>query len=57
MAILDTRLLSGCYRVEVSGWDEAGMFFVDKSQLAGNDRTGRRMPLQRKLSEGTIVFV
>jgi hypothetical protein len=41
MAALDTPLLSGCHRVEVSGWDEDEMFFVEKSQLAGNDLTGR----------------
>jgi len=46
MAALDTPLLSGCYRVEVSGWDEDEMFFVEKSQLAGNDLTGRHIALQ-----------
>jgi hypothetical protein len=49
--------LSGCYSVEVSGWDEDEMFFVEKSQLAGNDLTGRHISLQHKLAEGTIVFV
>jgi hypothetical protein len=57
MAALDVPLLSGCYRVEVSGWDEDEMFFVEKSQLAGNDITGRHISLQHKLAEGTIVFV
>ncbi|HEY1470700.1 MAG TPA: hypothetical protein VGF61_16795 [Candidatus Acidoferrum sp.] len=57
MAALDTSLLSGCYHVEVSGWDEDEMFFVEKSQLAGNDLTGRHISLQHKLAEGTIVFV
>jgi len=57
MAALDVPLLSGCYRVEVSGWDEDEMFFVEKSQLAGNDLTGRHIALQHKLAEGTIVFV
>jgi hypothetical protein len=52
MAALDTPLLSGCYRVEVSGWDEDEMFFVEKSQLAGNDLTGRYISLQHKLAEG-----
>ncbi len=57
MAALDTPIMSGCYRVEVSGWDEDELFFVEKSQLAGNDRTGRHISLQHKLEEGTIVFV
>jgi hypothetical protein len=48
MAALDTPPLSGCYRVEVSGWDEDEMFFVEKSQLAGNDLTGRHISLQHK---------
>jgi len=46
MAALDTPLLSGCHRVEVSGWDEDEMFFVEKSQLAGNDLTGRHVYVQ-----------
>ena len=57
MAALDVPLLSGCYRVEVSGWDEDEMFFVEKSQLAGNDFTGKHISLQHILAEGTIVFV
>jgi hypothetical protein len=57
MAVLDTPILSGCSRVEVSGWDEDELFFVEKSQLAGNDLTGRHISLQHKLAEGTIVFV
>ena len=57
MAALDTPLLSACYRVEVSGWDEDEMFFVEKSQLAGNELTGRHIALNHKLAEGTIVFV
>lgn len=28
------------------------MFFVEKSQLAGNDLTGRHISLQHKLAEG-----
>ena len=45
------------YRVEVSGWDEDEVFFVEKSHLDWDDFAGKHISLQHMLSEGSIVFV
>jgi hypothetical protein len=45
------------FRVEVSGWDEEEMFFVEKSQIAWDEFAGKHISLRRMLPEGAIVFV
>jgi len=45
------------FRVEVSGWDEEEIFFVEKSQLAWDEFAGKHISLRHMLPEGAIVFV
>jgi hypothetical protein len=45
------------YRVEVSGWDEEQVFFVEKSQIAWDEFAGNHVSLRRMLSDGAIIFV
>jgi hypothetical protein len=44
-------------RVEVSGWDENEMFFVEKSHLDWDDFAGKHISLHHMLPEGAIIFV
>ena len=57
MAVQDIYTGAGEYRVEVSGWDEEENFFVEKSQLAWNDESGKHVCLQHMLPEGSLIFV
>ncbi len=43
--------------VEVSGWDEDELFFVEKSLLSCDDITGKQITLQHDLSDGAIIFL
>jgi hypothetical protein len=43
--------------VEVSGWDEHEVFFVEKADLHSDDLAGKHIILQHKLASGSIVFV
>jgi hypothetical protein len=45
------------FRVEVSGWDEEEIFFVEKSHLAWDEIVGKHISLRHMLPEGAIVFV
>jgi len=45
------------FRVEVSGWDEEDVFFVEKSHLAWDEFAGNQVSLRRMLPEGALVFV
>lgn len=57
--MLAAELLLGAdsFRVEVSGWDENDVFFVEKSDLAWDDFAGKHISLRRMLPEGAIVFL
>ena len=56
--LLETRgPFTDRYSVEVSGWDIAQEFFVEKSELEWNERSGKFVVLQRMLPEGAYVFV
>ena len=57
MAVQDIYSGAGEYRVEVSGWDDQENFFVEKSQLAWNDESGKNVFLQHMLPEGSLIFV
>lgn len=48
---------TGTYRVEVSGWDSSLEFFVEKSELAWSEETGKQITLTRALRKETMVFV
>jgi hypothetical protein len=43
--------------VEVSGWDEDEIFFVERSELGWDEFAGKHVTLSRMLSEGSIIFV
>lgn len=45
------------YPVEVSGWDSAQNFFVEKCVLIWNESNGKQVRLSQGLREKTIVFV
>ena len=57
MLVAETLLTTDCYRVEVSGWDEAQIFFVEKSDLAWDDFAGKHISLRHMLPDGGMVFV
>jgi hypothetical protein len=57
MANSDTHALTRTGVVEVSGWDEDEVFFVERSELGWDEYAGKHVTLSRKLSEGSIIFV
>lgn len=46
-----------CYAVEVSGWDSAQNFFVERCDLEWNQEGGKRVRLTQDLRGNAIVFV
>jgi len=57
MLAAETLLGNDTFRVEVSGWDENQTYFVEKSDLAWDEFTGKQISLQRILPDGAFVFV
>ena len=57
IANLETQSLKHTGMVEVSGWDEDEVFFVERSELGWDDYAGNHVTLTRMLSEGSIIFV
>jgi len=57
--MIASEVLAGaeCYQVEVSGWDENEMFFVEKSDLAWDEFVGKHVSLEHMLPDGAIIFV
>ena len=55
MANLETQSLTQTAMVEVSGWDEDEVFFVERSELGWDDFAGKHLTLTRMLSEGSII--
>lgn len=45
------------YRVEVSGWDDNKAFFVENSELEWTHESGKRVTLNRGLTDGAVVFL
>ncbi len=45
------------YRVEVSGWDGSGNFFVEKTILRWSPDSGKEVSVRSALREGDILFV
>jgi len=43
--------------VEVSGWDEDEIFFVERSELGWDDYAGKHVTLTHMLTQGSIIFV
>jgi len=52
----DVEIANG-YRVEVSGWDTAENFFVEKTMLCWSRDTTREVSLRSPVREGCVVFV
>jgi hypothetical protein len=52
-----TNLSTDISRIEVSGWDEDEMFFVEKSQFSYDEITGKHITLQHNLPEGSLIFL
>jgi hypothetical protein len=57
MANLERQSLTRTGMVEVSGWDEDQVFFVERSELGWDEYAGKHVTLSRMLSEGSIIFV
>ena len=57
MAHSETQSLTQTGMVEVSGWDENEVFFVERSELGWDEYAGKHVTLTRMLSEGSIIFV
>lgn len=57
MANLQTHALIQTGMVEVSGWDEDKIFFVEQSELGWDEYAGKLVTLSRMLSKGSIIFV
>jgi hypothetical protein len=57
MTNLETQSLTQTGMVEVSGWDEDDVFFVERSELGWDESAGKHVTLTRMLSEGSIIFV
>jgi hypothetical protein len=49
--------VSAKYRIEISGWDLAENFFVEKTNLDWSEEDGKRVYLRRPLRDGAVVFV
>lgn len=57
MANLETQSPTDTGMVEVSGWDEDGVFFVEPSELGWDEYAGKYVTLTHMLAEGSIIFV
>ncbi len=51
------QALTSTYTVEVSGWDNSHMFFVEPSELSWDEESGKHLTLSRELRPGTMIFV
>ena len=51
------RPITNSYPVEVSGWDNDQSYFVEKSELEWNVKTGKYLTLSRLLCPGSMIFV
>lgn len=45
------------YRVEVSGWDTAEEFFVEKTDLQWSEESGKQVLLSRAVNPGALLFL
>lgn len=57
MVSMARHALGTNYSVEVSGWDNTHSFFVEKSELAWDEESGKHLTLSRGLCPGTMIFV
>jgi hypothetical protein len=45
------------YPVEISGWDSAEDFFVEKCELEWNEESGKQVALKRALNDSAVLLV
>ena len=57
MVLSERFPVTSIYRVEVSGWDMQEVFFVEKAELAWDEKDGQRVRLSRPLRKGSVIFV
>jgi hypothetical protein len=57
MAFSAQRPITNCYPVEVSGWDSAHSFFVEKSELEWNEESGKYLAIAHSLRPGAMIFL
>src|SRR5260370_31892269 len=53
----DADILSGNYRIEVSGWDLNDAFFVEKTELHWTEGGEKKLLLHHALLDGAVIFV
>lgn len=49
--------VANTYPVEISGWDQSHLYFVEKSDLEWEEQSGKQVVLHHELPEGTMIFV
>jgi hypothetical protein len=57
LVLSETLPIASACRIEVSGWDEDEIFFVEKSELSWDDFAGKHISLKHMLAEGALVFI
>jgi hypothetical protein len=53
----DAAILSGNYRIEVSGWGLNDAFFVEKTDLLWAEGGEKKLLLRHALPDGAVIFV
>ena len=57
MELATSPSLSATYSVEVSGWDRANAFFVERSELHWTEEAGKHLALTHQICPGAMIFV
>lgn len=57
MQVTDFLPVTDSLRVEVSGWDQDEIYFVEKSHLDWDEFAGKHISLKHMLPEGAMIFV
>jgi len=57
MLVTEIPANTDSFRVEVSGWDQDEIYFVEKSNLDWDEFAGKHVSLKHMLPEGAMVFV
>jgi hypothetical protein len=57
MLTAESPVVADSFRVEVSGWDENQIFFVEKSHLDWGNFDDKHISLRHMLPDGAMVFL
>ncbi len=57
MLLSEPSVVAAGHLIEVSGWDEDQIFFVERSELSSDDLEGMQISLAHMLSDGSIIFL